>query len=194
MQGKCSLRGKIERASRPNQLLRLGTNVPSAPHSATCRLLVQLGEFPLICLTLRALGTELGPGFPVHLILSCLPPSWVLHCTPGAVLVPVAAALGFVWDCSEQRAGIYLSPSVVQNSKEDVEVMCVLPNADLAESSCSPRFTKENLLKLMMKPPHLSYSDMGLEDNLSPLNSSGLQHLTSLELLNKDDKQPSSWG
>lgn len=35
---------------------------------------------------------------------------------------------------------------------------------------------------------------MGLEDNLFPLNSRGLQHLTSSKLLNKDDKQPSSWG
>lgn len=100
MQRKCSLRGKIERASRPNQLLRLGTNVPSALHSATCRLLVQLWEFPFICLMLRALGTELGPVlFLSYLILS--PPASILGapvCAPGAlgVLVPVAAAPSFV--------------------------------------------------------------------------------------------------
>lgn len=83
MQGKCSLRGKIERASRPNQLLRLGTNVPSAPHSATCRLLVQLWEFPLICLTLRALGTELGPVlFPyISFCPACLCPGCSSLCS-----------------------------------------------------------------------------------------------------------------
>lgn len=43
MQAKCSLRGKIERASIHSQLLKLGTNVPAAPHLATSRLRVQLG-------------------------------------------------------------------------------------------------------------------------------------------------------
>lgn len=83
MQGKCSLRGKIERASRPNQLLRLGTNVPSAPHSATCRLLVQLWEFPLICLTLRALGTDLGPVLFLYISFcpACLHPGCSSLCS-----------------------------------------------------------------------------------------------------------------
>lgn len=112
MQGKCSLRGKIEHAGRPNQLLRLGTNVPSAPHSATCRLLVQLWDFPLICLMLRALGTELGLAFSAHLILSCLPPFWVLQFVLQVHLVcfflwQLHRAL--LWDYLEQRTGIYLS-------------------------------------------------------------------------------------
>lgn len=169
--GKCSLRGKIERACRPNQLLRLGTNVPSAPHSATCRLLLQLWEFPLICLRLRALGTELGPGFFCP-ALSCLPPSTLCSgCTRCARSCGSCTKVcsGIIW--GGEQGSVSISASVVHNSRQDVQIISVLPNADLAESSCSPRFTKESWLKLMVKPPHLSHSDMALEDNLFPLNS-----------------------
>lgn len=42
MQAKCSLRGKIQCASIYNQLLKLGTNVPSAPYLATFKLRMEL--------------------------------------------------------------------------------------------------------------------------------------------------------
>lgn len=109
-QGKCSLRGKMERACRPNQLLRLGTNVPSAPHSATCRLLVQLWEFPLICLTMRSLGTEHWLFLSISFCPAC-PILGAPVCAPGAlgVLVPVAAAPRFVLGYLGWRTGICLS-------------------------------------------------------------------------------------
>lgn len=109
-QGKCSLRGKMERACRPNQLLRLGTNVPSAPHSATCRLLVQLWEFPLICLTMRAWAQSTGFFCPSHFVLPA--PSWVLQFVlqvHSVCLFLWQLHRGLFWGYLGWRTGICLS-------------------------------------------------------------------------------------
>lgn len=92
MQAKCSLRGKIQRAGIHNQLLKLGTNVPSAPYLATFRLIVQLRQFPLIYLTLRALGAELlhVHSLKISFSPSCLCPgfsSFLFRCFSCFLLV-----------------------------------------------------------------------------------------------------------